>query len=627
MSRMTKFLLGGLAMAVFLCLGSPASAQTAPDFGAAKSYAVLAGSTVTNTGSTVVTGNLGVSPGAAVTGFPPGTVVSGTIHAADASAGAAQAAVTTAYNALAAQATTSDLTGQDLGGLVLGPGVYNFASSAQLTGTLTLNAGGDPNAVFIFKIGSTLTTASGARVLINGGSACNVFWQVGSSATLGSTTALLGNIVALTSITLNTNASIVGRAFARNGAVTLDTNTVNASACLGAAPCPVINISPATLPSGQVGVAYNQTLTASGGTGPYTFSVQSGTLPAGLTLTAGGVLSGTPTAAGSSTVTIQATDAASCPGVITYTLVISAAACPVITLSPATLPSGIVGVAYSQTITGSGGTAPYTFSVLSGTLPAGLSLSAAGVLSGTPTTVASSTVTIQALDAAGCPGVITYAIVIGAASCPVLTLSPATLPSGIVGTAYTQAITASGGTAPYTFTVLTGTLPAGLSLSAAGVLSGTPTTVGSSTVTIQALDAAGCPGVITYVIVIGAASCPVLTLSPATLPSGIVGTAYSQTITATGGTAPYTFSVLTGTLPAGLSLSAAGVLSGTPTTVGSSTVTIRALDAAGCPAVIAYTITIATPVPTMPQTFAIMLALALIAAAYFSLRKREAAGS
>ena len=150
---------------------SPAAAQTAPSLGAAQRFAVLGASTVTNTGASVITGDLGVSPGTAVTGFPPGLVASGTIHSADAAALAAQDAVTAAYNSLVGQACTQDLTGQDLGGQTLTAGVYCFSSSAQLTGTLTLDAQGNANAVFIFKMGSTLTTASASSVvLINGGS-------------------------------------------------------------------------------------------------------------------------------------------------------------------------------------------------------------------------------------------------------------------------------------------------------------------------------------------------------------------------------------------------------------------------------------------------------------------------
>ena len=142
----------------------------------------------------MISGDLGVSPGSAVTGFPPGVVVSGMIHAADALAAQAQASLTTAYNALASQACTQNLTGQDLGGLTLTPGVYCFDTSAQLTGALTLNALGNSNSVFIFQIGSALTTASGSSVVVtNGGPLCNLFWQVGSSATLGTATQFSGN--------------------------------------------------------------------------------------------------------------------------------------------------------------------------------------------------------------------------------------------------------------------------------------------------------------------------------------------------------------------------------------------------------------------------------------------------
>ena len=193
---------------------------------------------MTNTGPTIVTGDLGVSPGTAVTGFPPGTVAGGSIHAADALAAQAQNDAATAYNDLAAQAcTTTYRPVTDLGGMTLLPGVHCFPSSAAVTGTLTLNAQGNPNAVFVFKIGSTFITASGASVLvINGGQNCNVFWQVGSSATLGTTSTVPGTIIALASITLNTGASS-GRAIARTGAVTLDSNNVvGVGACAGGGP-------------------------------------------------------------------------------------------------------------------------------------------------------------------------------------------------------------------------------------------------------------------------------------------------------------------------------------------------------------------------------------------------------
>jgi hypothetical protein len=209
---------------------SPASGPTAPSLGTAQAFAVLGASTVTNTGPTTITGHLGVSPGTAVTGFPPGLVLAGTIHSADAAALSAQDAVTTAYDSLVGQACTRDLTGQDLGGQTLTAGVYCFSSSAQLTGTLTLNAQGNANAVFIFKMGSTITTASASSVaLTNGASPGNVFWQVGSSATIGTGTSFTGNILALASITVTTGATVTGRTLARNGAVTLDSNAVTAT--------------------------------------------------------------------------------------------------------------------------------------------------------------------------------------------------------------------------------------------------------------------------------------------------------------------------------------------------------------------------------------------------------------
>ena len=219
--RMSSSRLASMGFAALLCGASPVLAQT---LGTAASFGVLGGSTVTNTGPSVVTGNLGVSPGSAVTGFPPGIVTPpGTIHSNDAVASQAQNDVTTAFNSLAGAACDTDLTGQDLGGKTLVPGVYCFSTSAQLTGALTLSGAG----TYIFKTGSTVTTASNSSVvLINGASSCNVFWQVGSSATLGTTTAFAGNILALTSITLNTGANVSGGLYARNGAVTLDSNNV-----------------------------------------------------------------------------------------------------------------------------------------------------------------------------------------------------------------------------------------------------------------------------------------------------------------------------------------------------------------------------------------------------------------
>lgn len=237
-------LLAAVSPFALLCTIVGAQAQAVP-LGTVADFAILAGTTITNTGATVITGDFGLAAGTATTGFTfspipdvgPGVVI-GNVNIADGVAVQAKVDLVVAYLNLQGRPTTVDLTGQDLGGQVLTAGVYNFDTSAGLNGTLTLDAEGNPNAIFIIDIGSTLTTASASTVaLVNGAQAGNVFFRVGSSATLGTETTFNGNIVALTSITLTTGADIIcGAAWARDGAVTLDTNTITV--------CPLI---PATV--------------------------------------------------------------------------------------------------------------------------------------------------------------------------------------------------------------------------------------------------------------------------------------------------------------------------------------------------------------------------------------------
>jgi len=215
-----------VSLSAFSSAGRPKPAG--PSLGRAASFVVLGGSTVTNTGATAITGDLGVSgPGVSVTGFPPGTMARGSQHVGDPVANQAQFDAQSAYVVLAGKPCTTSLTGQDLGGKILGPGVYCFTSSAQLTGELVLDGRGKGNkGVWIFQIASTLTTATNSSVgMRSGAHGYNVFWQVGSAATLGTGTKFVGNILAYSSITMNTASNLSGRALAREG-VTMDNNNI-----------------------------------------------------------------------------------------------------------------------------------------------------------------------------------------------------------------------------------------------------------------------------------------------------------------------------------------------------------------------------------------------------------------
>jgi len=347
-------------------------------------------------------------------------------------------------------------------------------------------------------------------------------------------------------------------------------------------------VAPPTLPNGTLGTPYSQTVTASAGTPSYNFSVSAGSLPTGLTLSGGGALTGTPTTAGPFNFTITAVDQTGCPGSRAYTVSIA----PPVLVAPATLPNGQVNVAYNQTISASGGNPPFTFAVTAGTLPAGLALSSGGTLSGTPNTPGTYGFTITAIDTVGATGSQAYSVTIAAN----IVIAPPTLPNGQAGVAYNQTLSASGGTAPYTFAVTAGALPAGMTLSPTGILSGAPTVAGSYNFTVTATDANTANGSQAYTLVIAA---PNIVIAPPTLPNGAGGTAYSQTLSATGGVAPYSFAISGGALPPGLSLTSAGLLGGTPTTSGTFNFTVTATDVNGFTGSQAYALTISAPAITL----------------------------
>jgi len=355
---------------------------------------------------------------------------------------------------------------------------------------------------------------------------------------------------------------------------------------------PTIIIITTSVPDGGVGIAYLQTLAATGGTTPYTWSMASGTLPDGLSLdSSSGVISGTPIPPGTWNFTVQVTDSEGDVATADLSITITA-----VFISTRWLTEGEQGIAYSQILTAIGGTTPYTWSITSGTLPDGLSLdSSFGVISGTPTTDGAYTFTIQVTDSGGNTATEDIFITINTAP----TISTASVPHGGVGVAYSQTLAATGGTTPYAWSITSRTLPDGLSLnSSSGVISGTPISPGTWNFTVQVTDSAG--GSTTQVLSITINPAPAI--STASLPDGEVGVAYSQTLAATGGTTPYTWSITSGTLPDGLSLnSSSGVISGTPTTDGTYTFTVQVTDSAGDTATADLSITINTA-PTISTT-------------------------
>ena len=403
-----------------------------------------------------------------------------------------------------------------------------------------------------------------------------------------------------TGLTLNTTTGVISGTPTVATTANITVKATNTQACFATqnyaltTVCPTVSISTAaSLPQATQYTSYSTTLSASGGTLPYTWSVITGALPTGLSLNAStGIISGTPTAAPATyNVTVQAADTYGCLTTKAFSIVLI---CPTITVTPATLPAGTQGTAYSQTLTAAGGTSPYTWSITSGLLPTGLSLNTTtGVISGTPSVVASQTFTVQAKDSNNCFGVISYTVAVG---CPVVTIAPASLATATQYAPYSQQLTASspGVTTTYSFALDTGyTLPAGLTLSTGGLISGNASAApGNYSVRFKATDtnAPTCVGFSTYTLTI---VCPSITLGALSPVTGQTGIAYSATLASSGGTTPYLYSITAGGLPSGVTMTNAGVISGTPNVMpGTFNFTVRSTDSLGCTGTLAYTLTI-----------------------------------
>ncbi len=374
------------------------------------------------------------------------------------------------------------------------------------------------------------------------------------------------------------------------------------AACGGGSSRPSTGNAPiigsATLPPGAVNVPYSSGLGVVKGTGtpPFTWSITQGSLPPGLTLnTSTSGITGTPTTIGNFSFTIKVIDAAGLSASEIVSINIKGA----ISINPVSLPGGQVSVPYSGTLSATGGVLPYTWSVASGSLPAGLTLTTnpdgTATISGTPTTLGKATFTVQVADAESPPATATS----GSLSITIIgfvTITTTSLPAGYVGIFYDAQLMATGGTAPYTWSLTSGTLPPGLSLTAStGVISGTPTTTGSFPITVQVSDSENPQVTATAAFTITINPTPALQVTTSTLPAGANGTYYTDTLTATGGIPPYSWSLTAGSmpLPAGLTLSGTGIIAGTPTVNGSFPITVQVSDTADTTASADLTLTIA----------------------------------
>jgi hypothetical protein len=435
--------------------------------------------------------------------------------------------------------------------------------------TVTDSAGSTSKQTFTLTIVFVITTASPlptgevsiaySQTLAATGGASPYTWSVtGGKAPPGLTLAANGS--------LNGTPNTAG-AFNFTVQAT-DSNHVTVSTALAVTIVGALGIStPAALSGGSLNSSYSQSLAASAGAGPYTWTLTTGPMPPGLNLSAAGTIAGVPTTTGTFLFTAEVTDSLGATASRQFTIVIAAG---LTITTPPTLPGATVGLAYSDLLQASGGSAPYTWTNTSGLPPAGLSVSANGNLNGMPTVSGSFSFTVQATDSLGRQASELLSITVA----PALSITTSALPGGTLGAAYSQSLSATGGTPPYTWSRVNGDLPGGLTLSAAGSITGTASAAGTFSFTIKVTDSAAV--IATKQLSIAVAGGLSITTAAA-LPNASLNVSYSQTLAAAGGTPPYTW---TGALPAGLTLSTAGAIAGAPTAAGTFQFTVTVTDSA-----------------------------------------------
>ena len=475
---------------------------------------------------------------------------------------------------------------------------------AGCAGLVGANGNTNPTAPAIMQVSTANITKNSAQIDWTTNVAATSQVQYGATSSYGSTTPLDSTMVTTHSVSLG--ALTANQTYHFFVVSTVNGQTVNGSDQ---------TFTTATNVAAITGVSPNSGSTA-GGT---QVTISGSNFVSGATVQFGGTAGNAVTfvsdtqlkattpahAAGAATVVVtNPSSPASTPfSSFTYTTATSS-----LTVSTTSLAGGTVGTAYSATLAASGGTSPYTWTLASGTLPGGLTLSTAGAISGTPTTAATSSFTVQVKDAANATATKALSIVVGAAAQPPA-VSTTSLAGGTVGTAYSATLAATGGSSPYTWTLASGTLPSGLTLSTAGAISGTPTTAATSSFTVQVKDANNLTGTKALSIVVAAAAPAPLAISTTSLGNGVVSQTFNTTIKVTGGNASYAFTVSTGSLPAGLTLAAStGVISGTPSTAGSSTFTVKVTDSSSPvqTATQSYTLTISAGGGAMDQYLGLM---------------------